>query len=161
MKKIFMLLFMFSLFGLSKADVFMKEDFVNLSIGIETTKGFSFPVTVEYGKKIEINRSVSEINLVVGNQIKFMDEQNDYSNFYTGVGIPFYLKHKIEELPNHVMPVFRIGLSSDLDSKSNGLYIASGLRFGDEKYLEILFEGEDSKYRNSLGIGYKFNEIKF
>lgn len=163
MKKLLVMLFMFSTFGLAKADIFTKEDFVNIGVGIETTKGFSFPVTLEYGKKIELNKfnKISEINLVVGNQVKFMDERNDYSNIYAGLGVPFYLKHNIEELPNLFTPIFRLGLSNDLDSKSNGLYVASGIRLGDEKYLEILFEGEDSKYRNSFGIGYKFNEIKF
>ncbi|MGL5710494.1 MAG: hypothetical protein ACRCW9_06615 [Cetobacterium sp.] len=173
MKKLFLMFLLASLtcFGA----IFNETDSLNLATGIGTNK---FPTAV-----IDVNYQFDadeELWVQLGSQTRLQSGWHDYQTLYAGLLLDtskfvwdakpdpdrpsgsersIILPEKDKEHKLYLL--IRLGATSDLDSNSGGLYAATGLQYGQNRFARIMFEAEDGKFRNSIVVGMKFDSLKF
>lgn len=160
----------------SFANIFNDKDSLNLSIGIETQK---FPSGV-----IDVNYQFEPSNKLytqIGTQTRLMNGWKDYQSTYVGLLLDFdnfefdktvnpdripgnserslILPEKDKEHKFYLL--LRTGISNSLDSNDIGLYAATGIQYGHNRYIRVMLESEDGKLRNTIMVGMKFNSLKF
>lgn len=175
MKKIYAFILMLTLSVFAFGDIFNEKDSVNVTVGIETQKFPSGVVDVNYQFEPDENLFVQ-----IGNQTRLMNGWDDYNTTYVGLlldvdnfiwdknyvqplgGSPGNSERVLIKDKEHKFYVLtRVGLSANLDKNDAGLYAGAGLQYGKEKFIRVMFEAENGKFRNTIGAGMKFDSLKF
>ncbi|MGL5314616.1 MAG: hypothetical protein ACRC92_15300 [Peptostreptococcaceae bacterium] len=114
---------------------------------------------------VEGNKTyLTNLEFGFGIQTRFMsDGYHNHQAYYTTIGYTFPIEHDYKYLPVAIRPVVRIGMASDLDAPGGGFYAGGGADFffTENWYATVLFESEDKEYRNTFGVGYKFESLPF
>lgn len=150
--------------------IFNEKDSLNVAVGLETQKFPSGVLDVNYQFEPD-----EKLYLQVGNQLRLMNGWDDYSSTYVGLLLDFdnFVFDKeytgpsgseriiIKDKEHKFYLLLRTGISNSLDSNEAGLYAATGIQYGMNRFVRVMFEAEDGKFRNSIVVGMKFDSLKF
>lgn len=175
MKKLLAFFMFLALSAFAFGEVFNAKDSVNVTAAIETQKFPSGVIDLNYQFEPDENLFVQ-----VGNQTRIMNGWDDYNTTYVGLLLDF---DNMKWDKNYVPPLgggpgnserilirgkehkfyllTRLGVSSNLDKNDVGLYAGAGIQYGKEKFVRVMFEAEDGKFRNTVGVGMNFETLKF
>lgn len=178
MKKFFAVILMSFITSFAFAGIFNEKDSIDAAIAVESQKFPSVVVDVNYKFEPDKNLFVQ-----VGNQSRIMDGWDDYNTTYVGLLLDFdnmdfnkeyepplgggpgnsEISTIVEEKENKhkFFLITRIGVSANMEKSDCGLYAGVGLQYGEEKFVRVMFEAEDGKFRNSIGVGMRFHDLKF
>lgn len=175
MKKLITFLMLLALSTFAFGEIFNAKDSVNATVAIETQKFPSGVVDVNYQFEPDNNLFVQ-----VGNQTRLMNGWDDYNTTYVGLLLDFdnFVFDKTYEPPLGSGPgnsermiikgkehkfylLTRLGVSANLDDSDMGFYAGAGVQYGKEKFVRVMFEAEDGKFRNTIGVGMNFESLRF